>query len=213
MVWHRMLSRMRVVGARITQLRHGTPNPGVPVVLPPFLLFFHKTTENCHRVAETWPCRRLWLRALRWLLTTPNLSFSPVAGRGLHSDKASCQHHPWMQMPPRWQVNGYSVLRVCTLLQGAREWAALCWFPAPPVHRGAKCPVGISISFTHRLCLKRSESPASLSQNRKLTVSTHLIQAGNFLLRFYTQTWSHHTLLSAARKFLPLAVLKTPFLS
>lgn len=207
-----MLSRIRVADARITQLRHGTLNPGVPTVLPPFFLFFHKTTENCHiaMAVQTWPCRRLRLR-LRWLLTTPNLSFSPVEGRGLHSDKASCQHHPWTQMPPRWQANGYSVPRAGTFLQGAREWAALCCFPAPPAHSGAKCPVGISISFTHRLCLKPSESPASPSKNGNLTVSTHLIQADNFLLHFYTQTWSHHTLLLAARKFLPLAVLKTPF--
>lgn len=109
-----MLSCIGVVITSTTQLGHGTPNPSVPGVFPP--LFSTKPQKICHAILQ---------QALaRIPAPTPNHT-KPLLPSGRWTlalcQSFSCQHRPWMQTPPRWQVDGYSVPRFAGSSDGSGD--------------------------------------------------------------------------------------------
>lgn len=109
-----MLSRIGAVSIGITQLGHGTPNPSVPMVFPP--LFSTKPQKSCHATLQ---------QALARIPAPSPDHTKPLLPSGRWTlalcQSFSCQHRPWMQTSPRWQVDGYSVPRFAGSSDGSGD--------------------------------------------------------------------------------------------
>lgn len=188
-----------VARAGITQLGHGHSQPWCASGISSFPALFPQNTEECHTALaqQPWSCSKLWLGSPLWPLTLPKLP-SPHGHSKLLLPALSPDTDP-SEVAQAW----IQVLRVCQ----ARE-ALPCAASLLPSSQG-QCPVG-----TSQTVLKATGSPSLPLPNGNLPAQAHLQQAGNLLVCFYTQTWSHQTLLLAARKSLPLTVLllRTAFL-
>jgi len=148
-----MLSHVSAVSASVTQRAHGTPSLAVPTAFPPFLLFSHINLRKL-------PCSHgLGDLALQQALAgvpvlTPDHTEPHLLPSGRRRLAVSPSFLPasCLDADPSWvHVDGYCTPRACRLLGQARD-ALTCTDFLLPRPRRAECPVGSSVSFTHRPC-------------------------------------------------------------